>query len=319
MDTGLDLVKLRTLVEVRETGSMTAAAAALGYTTGAVSQQMAALQRSVRAELFTQVGRCVQLTDTGHLLADHAVGLLSLARQTEQALASLSGRPQARVLVGVFGTAAAALLPRALLRVREQCPGVHLRSVEVDVDDATSAVAAGRVDLAFGVDYPQAPIPRARDVALLVLGTERFAMATAAGRAAREGPASLRDFADEPWILPPEQSSYGCAVRLACRRLDFEPRADHVVTDTASTLSLVAAGLGVAPVTDLMLALRREGLATVPLTDRVERTMVLAHRREPAPQPGVRAVIDAIRTSMTPGRPGRPDDASDARSRAVPT
>jgi DNA-binding transcriptional LysR family regulator len=318
MDTGLDLVKLRTLVEVRETGSMTAAAAALGYTTGAVSQQMAALERSVRAELFTQVGRRLQLTDAGRLLADHAVGLLSLARQTELALAGLSGGPRAQVLIGVFGTAAA-LLPRALLRVREHCPGVGLRSVEVDVDDATSAVAAGRVDLAFGVDYPQAPIPRARDVALLVLGTERFAMATAAGRAARVGPASLRDFADEPWILPPEQSSYGRAVRLACRRLDFEPRVDHVVTDTASTLSLVAAGLGVAPVTDLMLALRREGLATVPLTDRVERTMVLAHRREPAPQPGVRAVIDAIRTSMTPGRPGRPDDASGARTRAVPT
>jgi DNA-binding transcriptional LysR family regulator len=233
MDTGLDLVKLRTLVEVRETGSMTAAAAALGYTTGAVSQQMAALERSVRAELFTQVGRRLQLTDAGRLLADHAVGLLSLARQTELALAGLSGGPRAQVLIGVFGTAAA-LLPRALLRVREHCPGVGLRSVEVDVDDATSAVAAGRVDLAFGVDYPQAPIPRARDVALLVLGTERFAMATAAGRAAREGPASLRDFADEPWILPPEQSSYGRAVRLACRRLDFEPRVDHVVTDTAS-------------------------------------------------------------------------------------
>ena len=59
----LDLVKLRTLVEVRAAGSMTAAAAALGYTTGAVSQQMAALQRSVRTELFTQVGRRVQLTD----------------------------------------------------------------------------------------------------------------------------------------------------------------------------------------------------------------------------------------------------------------
>ena len=57
----------------------------------------------------------------------------------------------------------------------------------------------------------------------------------------------------------------------------------------------------------------------MPLTDRVERTMVLAHRREPAPQPGVRAVIDAIRTSMTPGRPGRPDDASVARFPAVPT
>jgi DNA-binding transcriptional LysR family regulator len=304
MDMYLDLVKLRTLVEVRATGSMTAAAAALGYTTGAVSQQMAALQRSVRAGLFNQVGRRVQLTDAGHLLADHAVELLALARQTEQALAGLPGRPQARVLIGVFGTAAAALLPRALLRVREQCPGVHLRSVEVDVDDATSAVAAGRVDLAFGVDYPQAPIPRASDVALLVLATERFSIATPAGSAAQERPASLRDFADEAWVLPPEHTAYGRAIRMACRRADFEPRVDHTVTDTASTLSLVAAGLGVAPVTDLMLTLRSEGLTTVSLTDRLERTLVLAHRRQPAPQPGVRAVIDAIRTSVTTDRPG---------------
>ena len=304
MDMDLDLVKLRTLVEVRTTGSMTAAAAALGYTTGAVSQQMAALQRSVRTGLLTQVGRRVQLTDAGHLLADHAVELLALARQTEQALAGLPGRPQARVLIGVFGTAAAALLPRALLRVREQCPGVHLRSVEVDVDDATSAVAAGRVDLAFGVDYPQAPIPRASDVALLVLATERFSIATPAGSPAQERPASLRAFADEAWVLPPEHTAYGRAIRMACRRADFEPRVDHTVTDTASTLSLVAAGLGVAPITDLMLTLRREGLATAPLTDRVERTLVLAHRREPTPQPGVRAVIDAIRTSVTTDRPG---------------
>src|ERR671933_728285 len=110
MEVDLDLTKLRTLVEIRAAGSMTAAAAALGYTTGAVSQQMAALQRSVRTELLAQVGRRVQLTDAGHLLADHAVDLLSLARRTEEALASLSGRPQARVLIGVFGTAAAALL-----------------------------------------------------------------------------------------------------------------------------------------------------------------------------------------------------------------
>jgi DNA-binding transcriptional LysR family regulator len=304
MDVNLDLVKLRTLVEVRATGSMTAAGAALGYTTGAVSQQMAALQRSVKVELFVQVGRRVQLTDAGHLLADHAVGLLALARQTEQALAGLPGRPQAHVLIGVFGTATAALLPRALARVRERYPEIHLRSVEVDVDDAASAVAAGRVDLAFGVDYPQAPIPRAPDVALLVLATERFSIAVPAGVAAQEGPSSLLDFADRPWILPPEHTAYGRAVRMACRRVDFEPRVDHTVTDTAATLALVAAGLGVAPVTDLMLTLRREGLTTVPLTERLERTLVLAHRREPAPQPGVLAVIDAIRNSLTAGGAG---------------
>ncbi|MCW2742567.1 MAG: DNA-binding transcriptional regulator, LysR family [Blastococcus sp.] len=303
MTLNLDLVKLRTLVEIRATGSMTATATALGYTTGAVSQQMAALRRSVRADLFTQVGRRVQLTDAGCLLADHAERLLAMVRHTEQALAALPGHPQGDVVIGVFGTAATALLPRAMVRVREQHPGVRLRSVEVDVDEATSAVAAGRVDLAFGVDYPQAPIPRAAQVALLVLGTERFSIATRVGHGTHEGASSLLDFIDDPWILPPEHTFYGRAFRMACRRLGFEPRVEHTVTDTASTLGLVAAGLGVAPVTELMLRVRWDGVTAVPLTDRVERTMILAHRREPAPQPGVQAVIDAIRDSMAPGRP----------------
>jgi DNA-binding transcriptional LysR family regulator len=301
MDTSLDLVKLRTLVEIRATGSMTAAASALGYTTGAVSQQMAALQRSVRTELLVQSGRRVRLTDAGNVLADHAVGLLSLARHTEQALEALPGRPQAQVLIGVFGTAAAALLPPAVARAGRLYPGIRMRSIEVDVDDATSAVAAGRVDLAFGVDYPLAPVPRAPEVALLVLGTERFSIATGSGSGARADRSSLIDFADDPWILPPQHTSYGLAIRVACRRAGFEPRVHHTVTDTASTLSLVAAGLGVAPVTDLMLSLRGEGLTRIPLSDRLERTLVLAHRREPAPQPGVRAVIGAIRDSMTAG------------------
>ena len=318
--TDLDLVKLRTLVEIRSTGSMTGAAAALGYTTGAVSQQMSALRRSVRTELLVHIGRRVQLTDAGNLLADHATELLRMARRTQQALAALPGQPRAEVLVGVFGTAAATLLPRAAIRVRETAPGVHLRSVEVDVDDATSAVAAGRVDLAFGVDYPQVPIPRDAEVQLVELTRERFSIAAAVDAAHAGGavlpptgePAcSLADFADHLWILPPAATSYGRAIRVACRCAGFEPRVDHIVTDTASTLALVAAGLGVAPVTDLMLTLRGAAVETVPLiqtvalTELVERTMVLAYRRGPDPQPGVRAVIEAIRGSI--------DDRSTAR------
>ena len=140
---------------------------------------------------------------------------------------------------------------------------MRLRSIEVDVDAATSAVAVGDVDLAFGIDYIQAPVPRNPEVILRVLHTERFAMATAPGRAGSSGLASLADSAEHAWVLPPEGTFYGQAMRVACRRAGFEPMVRHSVTDTASTLSLVAAGVGVAPVTDLMLALRRDGVATV--------------------------------------------------------
>jgi DNA-binding transcriptional LysR family regulator len=294
----LDLAKLRTLAEIGARGSMTAAAAALGYTPGAVSQQMAALERSVSVELFVRVGRNVQLTDAGTVLADHAVRILEAERAARAALAEVGERISANVRVGVFGTAAAALLPPALARVQQEHPGVAVRSIEVDVDAATSAVAAGIVDIAFGLDYSDAPIPRSRDVALVGLRSERFRIAVATGRRTKHRTVSLADLADESWVLPPAATHYGLAFRMACRRAGFEPRVVHEVTDTATSLAMVAADLGVAPVTDLMLALRSRQVTALPLLENTSREIVLAYRREPPPQPGTRAVIDAIRSTV---------------------
>jgi DNA-binding transcriptional LysR family regulator len=277
---------------------MTAAADALGYTPGAVSQQMASLERSVGVDLFEHVGRRVQLTDAGRVLAEHAVRILEAERAAKAALAEVGERITAHVRVGVFGTAAAALLPPALTRMQQEQPGITVRSIEVDVDAATSAVSAGTVDLAFGLDYGDAPIPRGRDVALVGLRSERFRIAVAASRKAKYHTVSLADLADEGWVLPPAVTHYGLAIRMACRRVGFEPRVVHEVTDTATSLAMVAADLGIAPVTDLMLALRSRRVMALPLLEHTSREIVLAYRRNPPPQPGTRAVIDAIRRSV---------------------
>jgi len=85
---------------------------------------------------------------------------------------------------------------------------------------------------------------------------------------------------------------------MACRRAGFEPQINHEVTDTAATLAMVAAGLGVAPVTSLMLQLRRLDLTTVKLLEPIDRVMVLAHRHQSQLQPGLQAVIEAIQHTV---------------------
>ncbi|MGC5022435.1 LysR substrate-binding domain-containing protein [Micromonospora sp. DT47] len=88
---------------------------------------------------------------------------------------------------------------------------------------ATSAAAAGVVDIAFGLDYGDASIPRSRDVALVGLRSERFRIAIASSRKAKHQTVSLADLADEGWGLPPAATQYGLAIRMACRRVGFEP------------------------------------------------------------------------------------------------
>lgn len=294
----IDTAKLRTLEAVHLLGSMTAAAAALGYTTGAVSQQMAALEKSLGVDLFENVGRRVQLTDAGTVVFEYAGKFLTLEREVQEAIVDSDRSVVAQVRIGVFGTAAAELLPPALTRLRALHTGLSVRTVEVDVDEAASAVESGAVHLAFGVDYSDAPVPRRPSVELRRLRTESFQIAVSSQRTEFSARASLADFADEAWILPPANTQYGLAMRYACRRAGFEPHVEHEVTDTASTLAMVAADLGIAPVTDLMLALRGQGIGTIALREDVRRQLVLAFRGRPRPQPGVRTVIDVISESV---------------------
>ncbi len=288
-------VQLKALVELSRCGTMTATASTLGYTPGAISQQIAALERAAGVELIRQVGRGVELTDAGHTLVTHAGRILEAQSEATAALERTRAEVSGRLRLGVWGTAAAAFLPPALRRLHECHPGVHVVSREVDVDQAYAEVSAGRVDLALGLDYPDAPIARDAAMELVRLRSERFGLAMSLTRETPAAPLQLVDAADWDWILPAPATYYGRAIRAACRRAGFEPRVVHEVTDTATSLAMAGAGLGVAPVTDLMLRLRSEGIVSVPLRDLVERHVVVAVRSSARHRPSIEALIDALR------------------------
>ncbi|MDC7340136.1 LysR substrate-binding domain-containing protein [Streptomyces lydicus] len=136
----------------------------------------------------------------------------------------------------------------------------------------------------------------------------RFSLAVPEGRppwetragSAGAAPVPLAEAAGCDWILPAAGSYYGQAVRAVCRRAGFEPRVAHEVTDTATSLAMVGAGLGVAPLTELMLRLRSAGIVAVPLRESVVRHVVVAVGAEARRRPSVAALIDALREGATP-------------------
>ena len=230
---------------------------------------------------------------SGGLAATFHVELLRAERQARQALEELNTSIVAEVRVGVFATAAASLLAPVLSRLRREHPKLVVRCLDIDVDDATAAVSRGELDLAFGLDYDDAPIPGSTDVELIDLRTERFGVASVQSARLPTGSVSLSSLAGAEWILQPARSHYGLAVRMACRKAGFEPRAAHEVNDTATTLAMVEAGLGVALATQLMQRLRPQGIAVSPLIDPMERWIVLV-RQQPRSRPSPAVVIDVV-------------------------
>jgi DNA-binding transcriptional LysR family regulator len=103
------------------------------------------------------------------------------------------------------------------------------------------------------------------------------------------------DLRDRPWILPPALTQYGTALRTGLRRRGIEPSVVHEVTDSAASLHLASAGLGITMITPMMRRLVAElPLRVLPMADPLTREVVLlvprAHRRGP-----VTAFVDTAR------------------------
>ena len=74
--TDVSLVALRVFQEVAERGTLTAAAAALGYTQSAVSRQIVTLERAAGAPLLERRRDGVRLTAAGRVVLRRAVVVL---------------------------------------------------------------------------------------------------------------------------------------------------------------------------------------------------------------------------------------------------
>ncbi|OLZ68939.1 LysR family transcriptional regulator [Streptomyces sp. IMTB 2501] len=308
--------QLRSLVELTRRGTITAVAEALGYTPGGVSQQIAALEKATGTELLRRVGRRVELTDAGATLALHAERILTTEAEAVEALERTRNEISGTLRIGLFATAAAEILPPALRQVRERHPGVTVRSRDMDVDEVYDAVAGGTVDLALGLDYPDVPIPRDPSLRVTELSRERFSLAVPCGAMPGRKKISLADAGGLGWILPSAGSYYGRAVLTACRRAGFEPQVLHEVTDTAATLALIEAGVGVSVVTDLMLRLRPSCLDVLELRETMERHIVVVCRSFAEHRPTLAALVDVLARTA---REGHPPSRTAARPSKTPT
>jgi DNA-binding transcriptional LysR family regulator len=290
---------LRALLHLARLGTMAAVAEELGYTPGAVSQQIARLETTVGTPLVIKVGRGVRLTDAGRVLVQHAESLLHAEQAALSAARATQTTVTGRIDIGVFGTTAASILaPLVVTGLARDHPGIEVRTYEVEVDDFAVAVRRGRVDVAFGLDYSTAPVPRDPGVEFLRMNTERFSLAVSPTLASTPV-INLAQAADWPWILTPAGTYFGQAIRNACRAAGFEPRVVHAITDTSASLSLAAAGHGVTPVTPLMVHLFRASTSHVlALTENIQRHIVLVRHHADRDRPTVQAATAAVKKAV---------------------
>lgn len=144
----LDIVLLRTFLEVVDSGGFALAADNLALTPSAVSGHIKRLEQTAGVSLLSRTTRRLELTQAGETLYAYARNIVELERE---ARARLHGTPiRDRLRIGASEDFASAWLPRVLQRFRRWHPEA---SIELKVGITTDLLrqqAQGRTDVVFG-------------------------------------------------------------------------------------------------------------------------------------------------------------------------
>ena len=289
--------RLHVLRMVAATGTVTGAAEALHYTPSAVSQQLRTLAKELQVDLVLQEGRGIRLTPAARVLLAHANELFSTWESIRAELAAAQQNGGGPLRLCGFSTAAAALLPGVAARVTAARPNSQVSIIEADPDECFELLLADQADVAVVVatgTLPSTADPRFEQRHLLEDPLDLLVPET--HRLAHETSVTLRDLADEPWIMDRPGRPYHQLLQTVCAAAGFSPAAAHFATEWDTGAAFVAAGLGVALIPRLAhlpggYPVLRVALKGDPTPSRHLLTSV---RRGSAEHPAIALALDAL-------------------------
>ncbi|MFF3664223.1 LysR family transcriptional regulator [Microtetraspora malaysiensis] len=232
----MELRHLRAFVAVARSGTVTAAANALGLAPASVSEQVRRLEGSLGVALFTRTSRGMRPTEAGARLLDRAQALLDHADEVRRAV---TGARQ-RVRVGALEMLAATRLPSVVRRLAERRPDIDLEIASLPRNVLLAELATGGVDagllLDSGLRVGALGFPAPPDLEHLDVAEVALVMVAAPGHADRT-----------LLVTSPE-----CSARLAVERTVGREVPRRELPSVATVREWARQGLGMALLPDFV-------------------------------------------------------------------
>lgn len=289
----LDPVRLQALHSVVTHGSIARAAAALGYTPSAVSQQIAKLERETRTDLLDRQGGKVTVTPSGQALARAAAEVIAILERAEAELEEQRGLPSGELVLAAFPTACRGFVAAAVAELAERYEGLDCRLIEVDPTRALTLVAQGEADVAVAHDWDNAPLVLLPSLTDAAIGEDVADIVLPGGHdLAQREVLAAEDLLGERWI---SQGPGGMCHRWLMETFGSRATVSYRVEEYESQLALLKAGIGVALLPRLGRAELPAGVRAVPLRPAPSRKVTAVWRRRSGQRPSIVAALDVLR------------------------
>ncbi|RGP36477.1 LysR substrate-binding domain-containing protein [Pseudotabrizicola alkalilacus] len=301
LETHLSLRHLTLIDAIAREGTLLGASQSLNLTQPSVTKALQEAEATVRTRLFDRTNRGVRATEAGEVLVAHARLVLTQLRHAGQELEDLRTGSGGRVAVGVLVSAAVSILPSAIAAVRQKRPNLAVKVIEGTNDVLMPLLRAGEIDLVIG-RLPAFSSGSGIAEEILCEDFAQIVVRTGHPLLTRSG-LTLADLMEQPWILPPQETSLRRQIDEGFRQMGLRDPANSVESVSILTnraLVLNADYLLIWPV-QLARVEAQRGLVQVldiPLPT-THRPIGISTRRDSRLSPAADTLIAALRQSAS--------------------
>ncbi|MGH1432490.1 MAG: LysR substrate-binding domain-containing protein [Neptuniibacter sp.] len=267
----MDLRKLRYFIHVAEEGHIGRAAVKLHISQPPLTRQIHQLEEELGVTLFERTPKGMELTDAGQMFLVEARNIFSLVEQATERTQRAGQGMLGRIDVAIFGTGILDIIPKVVLKYRQQYPDVKVVLHTMDKAEQIEALRQRRISVGF--NRLLSPLP---DISSEQLVTENLVLAVHDSLQLPDEPIDFKELQKYPMILFPSHGrpNFIDKVQKLCQEAGFSPTISQEVDDAVTGVALVSGGLGVCLVPECATNLKLPGVKYLPLKNQPDDASV---------------------------------------------
>lgn len=285
----MSLIKYRAIIQVAKSGSLTKAAAVMGYSQPGISHMISTMEKEFGFSLFNRNRDTCTLTENGKQILHYCTQIVKYEEYLQDTVHSLNGLLTGSIRISSIGSMLIELVPKIIHSFSTTYSKVNISLKERTYEEINSDLHNGFSDIAFtngdlsqGFDF----IPLVQDPVCLILAPDHpFSRY-------KKVPVEILNGCD--FIMPAD--GFRDVYNVITQRVDVKPNVKYHIGSDVAVIGMVANHLGVSVMSKRQTRLLPNEVVVREFQENFYRTLGIAIKAHKYASPAIKEFIAISRT-----------------------
>lgn len=266
--------KIEIFLTVIASGSMMKIADELGYTPSGIARIINSIEQDLGLKLVLRTNKGIQLNENGKKLMPLLRQYIELDKIISTEARRLKQKHSVKLRIGAYASIIKQWIPSIISGFRAAYPNYEIEIETLGTTECYEALAMGKIDVALCCYHKQHQfsfLSLKKDILYAVLPPD-----TQLSTESQQFP--IEQFENKPFIMP----SYGedTEVKTILANHHIQPALLATVAEDSVIIGMIAAGMGISILSNLVLTGQKDTVLTLPIKPNVWRELGLVYQKK---------------------------------------